>query len=107
MEPERREDLADIYSQIQQGNKKWRMRQIIASQIHTLANLFMEDTIVKIIIPISFQLCKDEVALVRETACGQIADLLRSNMGRPLCELLIIENAKSFANYNRFNFRQA
>lgn len=107
MDAERREELADIYSQLQQGNRKWRIRQIIANQISTLAKLFMEDTIVRIIIPISFQLCKDEVAIVRETACSEIPALLRANMGRPLCEMIIIENVKSFANYKRFNFRQA
>ena len=107
MDAERREELADIYSQLQQGNRKWRIRQIIANQISTLAKLFMEDTIIRIIIPISFQLCKDEVAIVRETACSEIPALLRCNKGREMCEMIIVENVKSFATYNRFNFRQA
>jgi hypothetical protein len=107
LDQDKREDLADIYSQLQQGNRKWRIREIIASQISILSRLFLEETIVKIIIPISFQLCKDDVACVRETACLQIASLLANNKGRALCELLIIENVKSFASYNRFTHRQS
>ena len=106
LDQDKREDLADIYSQIQQGNRKWRIRQIIASQISVLSRLFLEETIVKIIIPISFQLCKDDVAAVRDTACSQIFALLSNNKSSPLCELLITENAKSFASYNRFTHRQ-
>ena len=106
LDQDKREDLADIYSQLQQGNRKWRIRQIIASQISVLSRLFLEETIVKIIIPISFQLCKDDVAAVRDTACSQIYELLSNNKGSPLCELLITENAKSFASYNRFTHRQ-
>lgn len=107
LDQDKREELADIYSQIQQGNRKWRIRQIIASQIGLLSRLFLEETIVKIIIPISFQLCKDEVASVRETACLQVSTLLTNNHRSPLCELLITENIKSFATYNRFTLRQA
>lgn len=107
LDQDKREELADIYSQIQQGNRKWRIRQIIAGQIGLLSKLFLEETIVKIIIPISFQLCKDDVASVREAACEQISALLQHNKGRPLCELLITENIKSFASYNRFTLRQS
>lgn len=107
LDQDKREELADIYSQIQQGNRKWRIRQIIAGQIGLLSKLFLEETIVKIIIPISFQLCKDDVASVREAACEQISNLLQHNKGRALCELLIVENIKSFASYNRFTLRQA
>jgi hypothetical protein len=107
LDQDKREELADIYSQIQQGNRKWRIRQIIAGQIGLLSKLFLEETIVKIIIPISFQLCKDDVSSVREAACEQIASLLKNNKGRALCELLIVENIKSFASYNRFTLRQS
>ena len=107
LDQDKREELADIYSQIQQGNRKWRIRQIIAGQIGLLSRLFLEETIVKIIIPISFQLCKDEVASVRETACLQVAALLANNHTKALCQLLITENVKSFATYNRFTLRQA
>lgn len=107
LDQDKREELADIYSQLQQGNRNWRIKQIIAGQIDILSRLFLEDSIIKIIIPISFQLCKDEVASVRTTACSKIAILLQNNLNRPMCEMMILAYIQSYATYPRFTVRQS
>jgi serine/threonine-protein phosphatase 4 regulatory subunit 1 len=74
-EGERRENLLDIFFLLQKEQKKWRIRELIAKQIHELAKIFSPETVFKIILPISFTLCKDNVSCVRKQAAKRIYGL--------------------------------
>ena len=87
--------------------KKWRIREIIAGQLRILSSLFTEETTIRIIIPISFKLCKDDVACVRIRANSEIHSVLENWQKAPLARMLIVENIKSFAEYQRFTLRQS
>ncbi len=56
---ERRESLIDVFMGLQINNRKWRVREAIASQIDRLSLFFTGENIVKFVLPISFRLCSD------------------------------------------------
>lgn len=59
---EKKESLMEIFFFVQKDQKKWRIRESIANQIDEMAHIFNPDTIFKIILPIAFKLCTDNVA---------------------------------------------
>ena len=95
LDKDKRERFADIYSGLQSDMKKWRIRQIIAGQLGILSRLFSEETTTKIIIPIAFKLCKDDVASVRYRACAEVHYILENLKDFPQAKMLIVENIKS------------
>jgi serine/threonine-protein phosphatase 4 regulatory subunit 1 len=65
-ETERREHLLDVFLLLQKDQKKWRVRELIACQLHELARIFSPQTVFDIIVPISMKLCNDIVSCVRK-----------------------------------------
>eukprot|EP00828_Plagiopyla_frontata_P045948 TRINITY_DN8005_c0_g1_i2.p1 TRINITY_DN8005_c0_g1~~TRINITY_DN8005_c0_g1_i2.p1 ORF type:complete len:529 (-),score=125.88 TRINITY_DN8005_c0_g1_i2:75-1661(-) len=106
---QKREDLIDIFLQIQKNPHKWRIRKLIAKQISHLITLYSSETIFKIIVPISFKLCNDIVYVVRKHAAKQISSFLTVFNGEDesIYKEGVINNIKAFAISPRFNQRQA
>jgi len=106
--PEKRENMIEIFLQLQKDQKKWRIRELIANQIDKLANIFSKDIVFQIITPISFKLCSDPVSIVREEASKKIAFLL-DNLYDHNEEYRnsIIANIKGFSLAPRFTVRQS
>ena len=73
-----REYLLDVFFVLQKKTKKWRVRNLIAMQIENLTHIYSAETVFKIIVPISFKLCNDHVAEVRNRAAKNIFSLLKS-----------------------------
>jgi len=107
LEMSKRERFASSYYELQNDPKKWRIREIIAGQLGILSRLFTEDTTIRIILPIAFNLCKDEVASVRAAACAEIYQMLDNLKKSDLAKMIIVENIKNFADYKKFTFRQS
>ena len=85
--------------------KKWRIRELIATQIKKLTKIYASDMIFQIISPISFKLCTDPVNIVREKACKQIYSVVLSL--KPPYQEIAIENIKGFLVSSKFNLRQS
>lgn len=98
--------MADVYAGLQADANKWRIRDIIAGQIDILSRLFSDETFNMIILPLIFNLCKDNVAKVREKACGQIFYLVKNKQKNEIAIFMIVEQIKSFADFKRFTWRQ-
>ena len=105
---EKRENMADIFLDLQKDPKKWRIRQLIAKQIDKLTLVFSPETIFRIIAPISFKLCSDTVAFVREEASRKIHAVLKAVYNsEEIYRVSVIENIKGFSQDRRFTNRQA
>lgn len=100
--------MIEIFLQLQKDQKKWRIRELIANQIDTLASVFSKETVFQIITPISFKLCTDTVSIVREEASKKIASLLdKMEDAEEEYKQFIIANINSYSQANRFIIRQA
>lgn len=74
---DKRDNLVDIFLNLQKDHpNQWRVRELIADQIGNLAKVYRPETLFKIIAPISFKLCNDNVSLVRYKASLQIKNIL-------------------------------
>ena len=102
----KRERMADVYAGLQADANKWRIRSIIAGQIDILSKLFSDQTFNMIIMPLIFNLCKDNVSKVRERACKQIFYLIKNKKDNEVAMFMIKEQIKSFADFKRFTWRQ-
>jgi len=71
--------------------------------------IFTQETTFRYIAPISFKLCNDPVACVREEAARKIHALLKAlyNSNEVIHRESVIENIKGFSQSNRFTNRQA
>jgi serine/threonine-protein phosphatase 4 regulatory subunit 1 len=108
LNPERREELADIFIILQNDQKKWRIRECIATQISKLAEIFSIQTVFTYLVPMSFKLCSDIVSCVREEAAIQIGDIFQkftSEEGKIYLPALI-ENIKGFSSSSKYTQRQ-
>lgn len=105
---EKRENMVDIFVQLQKDQKKWRIRELIARQIDKLTLIFSPKITFEIIAPISFKLCNDPVSFVREEAARKIYSILKAlSDANEAYRDSIIENVKGFSQSNRFTNRQS
>jgi serine/threonine-protein phosphatase 4 regulatory subunit 1 len=104
-EQERRENLLDVFVLLQRDQKKWRIRELIARQITSLAKEFSADIVFRIILPISLKLCNDVVSIVRRQAAKQMYGVIEV-MDNEDFKMCAIENIKGFAHSSKFNQRQ-
>jgi len=105
---EKRENMVDIFLDLQKDPKKWRIRELIANQIDKLTLIFSPETTFRIIAPISFKLCSDTVAFVREEASRKIHAVLKAVYNsEEVYRISVIENIKGFSQDKRFTNRQA
>lgn len=74
---ERREELVDIFMVLQNDQKKWRIRECIATQLTSLAEIYSLQTVFSYLIPITFKFCSDPVSIVRTEAAKQIGNLVK------------------------------
>lgn len=107
--PEKRENMIDIFLELQKDQKKWRIRELIARQIDKLTMIFSQEITFRYIAPISFKLCNDPVAYVRDEAAVKIHALLTAlyKSSDPIHRELVVENIKGFSQSNRYFNRQA
>lgn len=76
LKPEIREKYVDVFLQVQTKNFiTWRIREVISQQMDILSTIFSDDTTFKIILPICFKLCRDDISIVRKTASKNIYEL--------------------------------
>jgi len=105
---EKRENMVDIFVQLQKDQKKWRIRELIARQIDQLVSIFSPKITFEIIAPISFKLCNDPVSFVREEAARKTYAILKALYhANDTYKDMIIENIKGFSQSNRFTNRQS
>ena len=117
---EKRENMVDIFLELQvwfmkslykfsqRDQKKWRIRELIARQIDKLTLIFPPEITFRIIAPISFKLCSDTVAFVREEASRKIHAVLKAVYNsEEVYKISVIENIKGFSQDKRFTNRQA
>jgi len=76
--------------------------------METLSIIFSDDTTYRIILPICFKLCRDDISIVRKTASKNIYQLFMKmyNSENPLYKMTVVENIKAFAVLPKYNFRQ-
>lgn len=103
---EHRERMADVYMGIKSDPKKWRLREIISGQFDKLSVLFTEETFRTIILPVIFQLCSDQMAVVRNKACSNIFRLIEAKKDDQDAIIIILNQMKAFADFRRFTWRQ-
>jgi serine/threonine-protein phosphatase 4 regulatory subunit 1 len=105
---DKREHFVEIFVQLQKDQKKWRIRELIARQIHILAEIFTKETIFRMILPISIKLCNDIVSIVREEASKQIYSLVLSLYdSEEGYRETSIETVRLLSNSTKFSQRQA
>eukprot|EP01016_Furgasonia_blochmanni_P018633 TRINITY_DN2109_c0_g1_i3.p1 TRINITY_DN2109_c0_g1~~TRINITY_DN2109_c0_g1_i3.p1 ORF type:complete len:508 (-),score=98.30 TRINITY_DN2109_c0_g1_i3:695-2218(-) len=105
---EKREHYVEIFVQLQKDQKKWRIRELIARQIHILAEIFSKETIFRMILPISIKLCNDIVSIVREEASKQIYSLVLSLYdSEEGYRETAVETVRLLSNSTKFSQRQA
>lgn len=75
-ESRKRDNFVDVFLILQKDPKKWRIRELLAKQIDQLAKMFNAETMFFYIMPISFKLCNDTVAIVREEAAKKVHSIL-------------------------------
>ena len=109
IDPERREELVDIFMILQKDQKKWRIRECIAFQLNALAEIYSLQTVFVYLLPIAFKFCSDPVSIVREEAALQIGNLVKkfnTEEGEHIYLPALIENIKGFANFSKFSQRE-
>ena len=94
---------------LQNDQKKWRIRECIAGQLTSLAEIYSLQTVFSYLIPITFKFCSDPVSIVRTEAAKQIGNLIKkfnsSEEGKLVYLPAIIENIKGFASFTKFTQR--
>lgn len=90
-----REDLVDLYLTAQKDQRKWRYRKLIATQIPQLLELYSQDTIFSIIMPISFKLCQDVVYDVR-TKAAEYMHLFILRFSQPLNQTFLVMRTRLY-----------
>jgi serine/threonine-protein phosphatase 4 regulatory subunit 1 len=106
--PEKRENMVDMFLELQKDQKKWRVRELIARQIDKLADIYSTETVFKIIAPISFKLCGDNVAIVRKQASKKVHAILKTLYNvNPQYRACIVENIVGFSSSTRYTHRQS
>ncbi|EAR99442.2 protein phosphatase 4 regulatory subunit 1, putative (macronuclear) [Tetrahymena thermophila SB210] len=108
---QKRENFLDVFLILQKDPKKWRIRELIAKQIDELTLMFNSETVFRYIMPISFKLCNDTVAIVREEAAKKVHSILLQLLSEKAetSEIFfecVVNNIKAFSISNRFNQRQ-
>ncbi|CAD8065192.1 unnamed protein product [Paramecium sonneborni] len=107
---EKKEAFLEIFFFIQKDQKKWRIRESIANQLDEMALIFPADIIFKMIMPIAFKLCTDNVAQVRKIASSKIFSFFQGIKNSPLSEqykICIIESMIGFQKSSVFYQRQS
>ena len=77
---EEREEMADVFMTLQNNQKKWRIKEAIAAQITSLAEVFTLHTIFGYLVPMAFKLCSDDVDCVRVIAASHVGGILKRFM---------------------------
>jgi len=109
LHPTVREQYVDVFLEIQTQNQfNWRIREVISQQMDVLSVIFSDDTTFRIILPICFSLCRDDISIVRKTASKNIYQLFMKmyNSGNPLYKMTVVENIKAFAVLPKYSYRQ-
>ncbi|CAD8147535.1 unnamed protein product [Paramecium octaurelia] len=107
---EKKEGFLEIFFFIQKDKKKWRIRESIANQLDEMAHIFPADIIFKMIMPIAFKLCTDNVAQVRKIASSKIYSFFEGIKNSPLYEqykICIIESMIGYQKSSVFYQRQS
>lgn len=85
-----RENLIDIFLQLQKDPKKWRIRFEIAHQLNTLSKIYETETVFKYIFPISLKLCNDAVFQVRFEAAKQMFNVVDNMKELPQYQMMAV-----------------
>ncbi|CAK91467.1 unnamed protein product (macronuclear) [Paramecium tetraurelia] len=107
---EKKEAFLEIFFFIQRDLKKWRIRESIANQLDEMALIFPAEIIFRMILPIAFKLCTDNVAQVRKIASSKIYAFFQGIKDSPLSEqyqTFIIESMIGFQKSSVFYQRQS
>ena len=104
---ERREEYVEILWSVQKQRQHWRWRYQWAKQLSAFSLLFSADTTASSLIPLTFSLCRDTVAIVRLTASRAVGSLVKRLMSDNSGGLsAAISACKAFANGNTYMERQ-
>ena len=103
---EKRENLLEVLVTVQRDQHKWRIRQMIASQIDKLTEIYEQDSIFSYIMPITMKLCNDIVSSVRQTAAQKAYVLVLSLQSHEIYFDCVVQSIIGFSLSSRFNQRQ-
>ena len=104
---DKREEYVETLWAVQKQRQHWRWRYQWARQLPASALLFSSDTTASSLIPLTFSLCRDSVAIVRLTASRAVGSLVKRLMGDNSGGLsAAISACKMFANGNTYMERQ-
>ncbi|CAM9542553.1 unnamed protein product, partial [Choristocarpus tenellus] len=80
MSPPRREQHLGLLGEILQTSSpfNWRLREVLAGQLPSLAPLLSPDAVFSLVVPLAFNLLSDPVAVVRERTFEAVAPLLQT-----------------------------
>jgi len=107
MPADKREEYVEILWQVQKQRQHWRWRYQWARQLPAFSLLFSADTTASSLIPLTFSLCRDTVAIVRLTASRAVGSLVKRLMNDNSGGLsAAISACKAFANGNTYMERQ-
>ena len=107
MPAEKREEYVETLWSVQKQRQHWRWRYQWARQLPAFALLFSSDTTASSLIPLTFSLCRDSVAIVRLTASRAVGSLVKRLMSDNSGGLsAAISACKAFANGNTYMERQ-
>ena len=105
--PDKREDYVEVLWDIQKQRQEWRWRYMWAKQLPAFNLLFSTDTTASTLIPLTFSLCRDLVAIVRLTASRAVGSLVKRLLADNSSGLhAAISACKAFANGNTYMERQ-
>jgi len=104
---DKREEYVEILWSVQKQRQHWRWRYQWARQLPAFSLLFSSDTTASSLIPLTFSLCRDTVAIVRLTASRAVGSLVKRLMSDNSGGLsAAISACKAFANGNTYMERQ-
>ena len=104
---DKREEYVEILWSVQKQRQHWRWRYQWARQLPAFSLLFSSDTTASSLIPLTFSLCRDSVAIVRLTASRAVGSLVKRLMSDNSGGLsAAISACKAFANGNTYMERQ-
>jgi len=102
-----RDKMVNLYQQLTENQRNWRVLELIAGQMENLALAFSPKVVFEVLVPISFELCKHTVFSVRKKAAENVNPLF--NVLSEIDEeykKFIIEKILEFGKSNKFSDRQ-
>ena len=80
---------------------------MIAGQMDVLAQIFTPETTFRVIMPICFQMCRDNVSIVRKKASYAVYNLFQKMYfsGDEMYKMCIVENIRAYAVSPKYNQR--